>query len=46
MCITGGEAKRNRRITPPKNISPARGEIINQHNHNLVPAGLCEERDI
>ncbi|MDR3198527.1 MAG: hypothetical protein LBU34_11725 [Planctomycetaceae bacterium] len=24
MCITGGEAQRNRRITPTQNISPAR----------------------
>ncbi|MDR3196383.1 MAG: hypothetical protein LBU34_00820 [Planctomycetaceae bacterium] len=39
MCITGGGAQRNRRITTPKNISPARGEIIRQHNHNLALAG-------
>ncbi|MDR3197470.1 MAG: hypothetical protein LBU34_06320 [Planctomycetaceae bacterium] len=40
MCITGGEAQRNRRIITQKNISPARGEIISQHNHNLALAGL------
>jgi hypothetical protein len=39
MCITGGEAQCNRRITTPKNRSPARGEIIRQHNHNLTLVG-------
>ncbi|MDR3196428.1 MAG: hypothetical protein LBU34_01045 [Planctomycetaceae bacterium] len=39
MCITGGEAKRNRRIVVPLPIKPRRGEIINQHNHNLAPCG-------
>ncbi|MDR3197452.1 MAG: hypothetical protein LBU34_06230 [Planctomycetaceae bacterium] len=43
MCITVGGAKRNLRIGIfLTSLSPAWGEIINQHNHNLVPAGLCE----
>ncbi|MDR3196988.1 MAG: hypothetical protein LBU34_03875 [Planctomycetaceae bacterium] len=40
MCITGGEAQRNRRIPPTSNISPAWGEIMIVLVDNLVPAGL------
>ncbi|MDR3196350.1 MAG: hypothetical protein LBU34_00650 [Planctomycetaceae bacterium] len=36
MCITVGGAKRNLRITPPQKLSPARGEIINQHKTNTT----------
>ncbi|MDR3196613.1 MAG: hypothetical protein LBU34_01985 [Planctomycetaceae bacterium] len=47
MCITVGGAKRNLRIgISHTSQSPARGEIINQHNHNLALAGLCEERNV
>ncbi|MDR3197026.1 MAG: hypothetical protein LBU34_04065 [Planctomycetaceae bacterium] len=46
MCITVGGAKRNLRIGISHTSNPARGEIINQHNHNLALAGLCEERGI
>ncbi|MDR3198851.1 MAG: hypothetical protein LBU34_13375 [Planctomycetaceae bacterium] len=42
MCITGGEAQRNRRIPPPTKPKPRRGEIINQHNYNLALAGLWD----
>ncbi|MDR3199353.1 MAG: hypothetical protein LBU34_15905 [Planctomycetaceae bacterium] len=47
MCITVGGAKRNLRIgISQTSLSPARGEITSQHNHNLVPAGLLFMRDV